>query len=73
MGELPDRTMVSLNANGKEISPPNSGGSWGNYTRSSWGDSCLYDFKSQGLDVTYNQKHNNIPAYYPCYLYKRTA
>ena len=63
--------MVSLNANGVEISPPNSGGAWSNFKRSGYGDSCLYDFKANGLDVTYNEKHNNLSPYYAAYLWKR--
>lgn len=71
--ELPDRTMVSLNANGTTINPPNSGGAWSKFERSSWGDACLYDFATQGMDIKYAQPFLILPPYIAVYIWKRVS
>lgn len=58
--ELPERTVVSLNANGLKIaSVP-----WNTETYPTWGATSLHDYKVGGLSTNYNQPHNNMPPYY---------
>ncbi len=68
VGELPERTVVSLNSGTtKFYSIP-----WNTVTdKTGWGATSLYDYKSCGVETSYNLYHNNISPSLGCYVWQR--
>ena len=67
VGELPRRTVVSLDGNG--VSYPSV--PWGTETYSNWGATSIYDYKTAGLVTNYDLYHNNITASIATYCWRR--
>ena len=69
VGELPGRTVVSLNPDPKSaLTVP-----WNTAHSTDWGATSLYDYQAAGVITEYGKAHNNISPCVSAYIWLRTA